>query len=216
MEFNAILTVTVFLPLVGALAIAALIRGDRNIRVFAALIALADLALAIGVMVLFDHGEGAKRFQMTDQFAWIGEGSVFDNGTLDATYHLAGPGGTLGNGAAKGDALGGKVPTVPEMAAQGEGGEKQGRHRRSLDPEGRSRRPRRADVVGLAVGAGQPAADQAVPRLLNVGAAEKRHPPVGLQGQRPRLQAAKRRQAFPVERDRSGGGVDPSLLPFRG
>ena len=89
MEFNAILTVTVFLPLVGALAIAALIKGDRNIRVFAALIALADLALAIGVMVLFDHGEGAQRFQLVDEFAWIGEGSVFDNGTMDASYRLA-------------------------------------------------------------------------------------------------------------------------------
>ena len=89
MEFNAILTVTVFLPLAGALVIAALIRGDRNIRVFAALVALADLALAIGVMVLFDHGGGADRFQMTDKFAWMGEGSVFNNGTMDASYHLA-------------------------------------------------------------------------------------------------------------------------------
>ena len=89
MEFDAILTVTVFLPLVGALVIASLLRGDRNIRVFAALIVLADLALAIGVMVLFDHGDGDKRFQMADKFAWIGDGSVFNNDTVDASYHLA-------------------------------------------------------------------------------------------------------------------------------
>jgi len=89
LEFNGLLTATVFLPLAGALAIATLVKGDRNIRVFAGLIALAELALAIGVMVLFDHGEGAQRFQLVDKFAWIGEGSIFDNGTMDAGYHLA-------------------------------------------------------------------------------------------------------------------------------
>ena len=88
MEFNGLLTATVFLPLAGALAIVLLLKGDRNIRVFAALVALADLVLATIVFSVFDHGEGANRFQLIDQFSWIGTGTVFDNKTFDASYRL--------------------------------------------------------------------------------------------------------------------------------
>ena len=88
MEFPGLLTATVFLPLAGALAIAVLIRGDRAIRLFAGAIALADLALAIAVMVFFEHGVGDERFQMMDKLGWIGTESVFNNGTFEASYHL--------------------------------------------------------------------------------------------------------------------------------
>ena len=52
-QFNGLLTATVFLPLVGALAIATIIRGDQRIRIFAAAVALADLVLAIVVFSVF-------------------------------------------------------------------------------------------------------------------------------------------------------------------
>jgi len=102
-EFNGILTATVFLPLAGALVIAALLRGDpsansgqspsaspragQRIRVFAAAVTLADLALAICVFSRFDS-DSAQRFQLIDEFAWIGEESFFNNQTFAASYRL--------------------------------------------------------------------------------------------------------------------------------
>ena len=88
MEFHGLLTATVFLPLVGALVLATLVRGDGRIRIVAAAVVLADFALAITVMVLFDQGEGTDRFQLIDKFGWIGEDSVFNNETFAASYHL--------------------------------------------------------------------------------------------------------------------------------
>ena len=88
MEFSGLLTATVFLPLAGALVIAVLIRGDQRIRIFAVAVGLADLALAITVFALFDHGAAAERFQLIDKFAWIGEGSLFNNESFEASYHL--------------------------------------------------------------------------------------------------------------------------------
>jgi len=80
--FSGLLTATVFLPAVGALAILLVVRGERNIRVFAILVALADLVLALLAFSLFDKGDGADRFQFVDRFAWItGE-------TLRASYFL--------------------------------------------------------------------------------------------------------------------------------
>ena len=80
--FSGLLTATVFLPAVGALAILLVVRGERNIRVFAVLVALADLVLALVAFSLFDQGDGADRFQFVDRFAWItGE-------TFRASYFL--------------------------------------------------------------------------------------------------------------------------------
>ena len=59
------------MPAVGAVAILLLVRGDRNIRYFAVLVALADLVLAVLAFSLFDQGEGADRFQLIDKFSWI-------------------------------------------------------------------------------------------------------------------------------------------------
>jgi len=67
--FNGLLTAVVLLPLVGGLAILALVRGDRNIRLFAAAIALADLVLSVIIFASFDQ-DGA-RFQLIDRFDWI-------------------------------------------------------------------------------------------------------------------------------------------------
>ena len=69
--YSGLLTATVFLPIVGAMVILLLVRGDRNIRFFAVLVALADLVLALLVFSLFERGDSAERFQLVDRFAWI-------------------------------------------------------------------------------------------------------------------------------------------------
>ncbi len=69
------LTAVVFLPLVGALVIVAVVRGDRNIRLTAAAVALADLVLAIIVFARFDT-DASERFQLIDRFDWI-SGTAF-------------------------------------------------------------------------------------------------------------------------------------------
>ena len=80
--FSGLLTATVFLPAVGAVFILLLVRGDRNIRVVAVMVAVADLVLTLLVFGMFSHGEDAARFQFIDQFTWIpGE-------TLRANYLL--------------------------------------------------------------------------------------------------------------------------------
>ncbi len=81
--FSGLMTAAVFLPAVGAAAILLLVRGDRNIRCFAVLIALADLVLSLLVFGLFDRGDGAARFQLVDRFSWIPAQD------LNASYFMA-------------------------------------------------------------------------------------------------------------------------------
>ena len=69
--YSGLLTATVFLPAVGAVVILLLLRRDRDIRLLAVLVALADLVLSLLVFGLFDQGDGAERFQLIDRFAWI-------------------------------------------------------------------------------------------------------------------------------------------------
>ena len=72
MEFSGWLTATVFLPLAGALAIATIVRGDRNVRLFAMAIALADLALTLIVFARYDLSAGADQVQLVDKIErWI-------------------------------------------------------------------------------------------------------------------------------------------------
>ena len=73
------MTATVFVPAAGAVAILLVVRGDRNIRLFAVAVALADLVLSLVVFVLFDQGEGADRFQLVDKFSWIPSESLKAN-----------------------------------------------------------------------------------------------------------------------------------------
>lgn len=80
--FPGLLTATVFLPAGGALIILLLLRGDRNIRWFAALIGVADLALAVLAFLGFDRTDGAVRFQLLDRFDWI------SSQTINASYFL--------------------------------------------------------------------------------------------------------------------------------
>ena len=77
------MTATVFLPALGALLILLLVRGDRNVRVVAALVGLADLALSILVFIRFDPADGADRFQLVDRFGWI------TTETFQASYLMA-------------------------------------------------------------------------------------------------------------------------------
>ncbi len=79
--FNGLLTATVFLPAVAALLLAfGLVRGDRNIRWFAAAAAAADLVLSVIVFALFQPG--GERFQLVDRFDWI------TTDTVQASYLL--------------------------------------------------------------------------------------------------------------------------------
>ncbi len=79
--FSGLLTATVFLPAVAALLLAfGLIRGDRNIRWFAAAVAAADLILSVIVFALFQPG--GERFQLVDRFDWI------TTDTVQASYLL--------------------------------------------------------------------------------------------------------------------------------
>ena len=87
-SFNGLLTATVFLPLAGALVIAAFVKRDSWVRWAAALIAVVELALSIEVMAKFSHGAGAERFQLIDKFGWFGVDSIFNNTTFSANYFL--------------------------------------------------------------------------------------------------------------------------------
>ena len=69
--YNGLLTATVFLPAVGAVGLLLLVKGDKNVRNFAALIALADMVLSLIVFGYFDRGDGADRFQFVDRITWI-------------------------------------------------------------------------------------------------------------------------------------------------
>ena len=80
--FSGLLTATVFLPAAGGLIILLLLRGDRNIRWFAALVGVADLVLAALAFLGFDRTDGAARFQLLDRFDWI------ESQTINASYFL--------------------------------------------------------------------------------------------------------------------------------
>ena len=79
-SFGGALTTTVFLPAVAALAIALLLRHRDHIRAFALLVVIADLVLAIYVMVRYDIAKGG--YQLVDFIDWI------PGDTLNASYHL--------------------------------------------------------------------------------------------------------------------------------
>ena len=71
MEGSGLLTATVFLPLAGALVIALLVKGDRQVRQLAGSVALVELALSIIVFASYDRGL-VNRFQLVDKAAnWI-------------------------------------------------------------------------------------------------------------------------------------------------
>ena len=69
--FNGILTVTVFLPVLGALLIWLIARSDRQVRLLAVAVGLCDLVLAMIVFSIFNKGEDADRFQLIDRIDWI-------------------------------------------------------------------------------------------------------------------------------------------------
>jgi NADH-quinone oxidoreductase subunit M len=77
LEFNGLLTATVFLPLAGAILIALLLRGDSIVRGFAVLVALADLILSIIVFTSYNSSLGGV--QLVDRIRdWIpGAGDSF-------------------------------------------------------------------------------------------------------------------------------------------
>ena len=68
--FSGWLTAAVFLPMVGALLIATVVRGDRNVRYVAGAVSLAELALSIVIFIKFDLSNSA--FQLVDKAEnWI-------------------------------------------------------------------------------------------------------------------------------------------------
>ena len=79
--FTGLLTAAVFLPAVAALLLAlGTVRGDRNVRWFAAAVAAVDLVLTIIVFASFR--KGGDTFQLVDRFDWI------NTGTVQASYLL--------------------------------------------------------------------------------------------------------------------------------
>ena len=70
-EFSGWLTATVFLPLIGAIAIALLARGDRSARVIAGMVSLAVLILSIVVFSIYYAGPGTE-IELVDRVEnWI-------------------------------------------------------------------------------------------------------------------------------------------------
>ena len=70
-QFSGLMTATVFLPALGALAILFLLRGDSAVRRFAALVALGDLLLAGYVFAVNLPGGETTRSLLTDRVDWI-------------------------------------------------------------------------------------------------------------------------------------------------
>ncbi|MBI4234404.1 MAG: NADH-quinone oxidoreductase subunit M [Chloroflexi bacterium] len=73
------LSATVFLPLAGALVIAAFLRGTRAVRLFAVAVGVADFILSIIVFASYDRSVGG--FLLTERYNWVPP--------LDIHYHLA-------------------------------------------------------------------------------------------------------------------------------
>ena len=82
LAFQGLLTLTVFLPALGALAILLVVRGDRLVRWFAFSVGLGDLLLTALVFLAFDRGQDAERFQLVDRLNWISAE------TFNASYFL--------------------------------------------------------------------------------------------------------------------------------
>ena len=82
LDFPGILTLTVFLPALGALVILLFLRNDHTVRVFAFAVGLVELLLTAGVFLSFDRGDGAARFQLVDRIHWISAE------TFNASYFL--------------------------------------------------------------------------------------------------------------------------------
>ena len=73
--FSGLLTTAVFLPLVGALLIALLVKGDKRVRTVAGIVALAQLALSVVIFVNYDRDAGG--IQMVDRVKdWVGAPSL--------------------------------------------------------------------------------------------------------------------------------------------
>ena len=67
--------VIVFLPIFGAIILATLINGTRNIRLFAAIVAIADLSLAILAFLCYKTS-GQTGFALIDQFNWVNSTNI--------------------------------------------------------------------------------------------------------------------------------------------
>ena len=73
--FTGLLTAVVFVPIFGAIILAILIKGNRNIRLFAAIVAIADLSLAILAFLCYKTS-GQTGFGLIDQFNWINSTNI--------------------------------------------------------------------------------------------------------------------------------------------
>ena len=70
--FNGWLTLAVFLPIGAAVLIAVFGRRDSAVRVFAAIVSLAELVLSVGIFLAFDRSPDAAQFQLVDRVSnWI-------------------------------------------------------------------------------------------------------------------------------------------------
>ena len=67
--FTGILSLTVFLPTLGALAVVLLARTDRQVRWISALVA--TVTLVLGVLVFVGYDTAGPRFQMVEDAVWF-------------------------------------------------------------------------------------------------------------------------------------------------
>ena len=66
------LTLAVFLPIFAAVLIALLGRNAKVVRIFAAIVAVAEFLLSIAIFIAYDTSDGAEQFQLVDRVTdWI-------------------------------------------------------------------------------------------------------------------------------------------------
>ena len=66
------LTLAVFLPICAAVLIALLGRNAKAVRIFAAIVAVAEFLLSIAIFIAYDTSDGAEQFQLVDRVTdWI-------------------------------------------------------------------------------------------------------------------------------------------------
>ena len=72
MGFNGLISATVFIPTLGALIIAVLLKKNSHIFFFARLVALLNLILSALVLFAYQISESTDKFKLIDKYEhWI-------------------------------------------------------------------------------------------------------------------------------------------------
>ena len=72
MDFNGLISATVFIPTLGALIIAVLLKKNSHIFFFSRLVALLNLILSALVLFAYQISESTDKFKLVDKYEhWI-------------------------------------------------------------------------------------------------------------------------------------------------